>query len=289
MEKDEAVSTVIALMLVLGIIATSIAIYSATYLPGLKQQSEIEHSHEVADAFVRFGSDIDHVVSQKTSAWFARFSEPFSLGGGEVLLSPVRSSGTVTIEEEPLVNVTVTNNTQPPKNATASIVNISYVPSFTTWEPQGYRWEYGFVEVTKDERAVPQSSRYHTRADALNGSDKFLGSFVDVTNSGNGIEITMVNLVPENGSSCITGSGIATLGLNATAEEVSLTGASSIVFKNRASGPWKPMIEKRLDDICTRVPGATYDPDTHTLTFDDPVGNPMDVTLRTVTGEVSVC
>jgi len=45
----------------------------------LKQQSEIEHSREVANAFVRFGSDIDYVISQKKTA---RFSEPFSLGGG---------------------------------------------------------------------------------------------------------------------------------------------------------------------------------------------------------------
>ncbi|QSZ66202.1 hypothetical protein RJ40_01155 [Methanofollis aquaemaris] len=287
MEKDEAVSTVIALMLVLGILATVIAIYSATYLPGLKQQSEIEHSHEVADAFVRFGSDIDYVVSHKTTA---RFSEPFSLGGGEVLLSPVRSSGTVTIEEKNMVKVTVSNQTQT-RSATASIVNISYVPSFTTWEPQGYRWEYGFVEVTKDERAVPQSSRYHTRADALEDSDKFLGSFIDVIDSNNGIEITLVNLVPENGSSCITGSGIATLGLNATADSkgVSLTKVTKIVFEDLTSDS---MMTEHLDYICndirSRIPGATYDPDTHTLEF-DPAVNPVSVTLRAVNGEVSVC
>lgn len=286
MEKDEAVSTVIALMLVLGIIATSIAIYSATYLPGLKQQSEIEHSREVADAFVRFGSDIDHVVSQKTSA---RFSEPFFLGGGEVILSPVRSSGSVTIGKEPLVHVTVMNTTQT-EEAGTSIVNISYMPSFTTWEPQGYRWEYGFVEVTKDDRAVPQSSRYSTRAAALADSDAFLGSFVDVTDSSNGIEITLADLAPESGRSCITGSGIATLELNATAdsrEEVSLTGVSRIVFEDCTSDS---MMKEHLNHICSRVVGATYvhDHDTHTLTF-DPAVHPVSVTLRTVTGEVSVC
>jgi len=277
-EKDEAVSTVIALMLVLGIIATAIAIYSATYLPGLKQQSEIEHSHEVADAFVRFGSDIDHVVSQKTSA---RFSEPFSLGGGDVLLSPVRSSGTVTIGDEPLVKVTVDNH--PP--ASASLVNVSYVPSFTTWEPQGYRWEYGFVEVTKDGRAVPQSSRYSTRAAALADGGAFLGSFVDVVGSGTDLEITVVNLTPKEGEAFITGSGIATLTLNATAEEVSVTGVSRIVFEDLTPDS---MMTDCLDAICNDIPCDRYDPDKHTLEF-DPVGNPVSVTLRTVTGEVSVC
>ena len=30
----------------------------------------------------------------------------------------------------------------------ATLANISYVPSFTTWEPRDL-WEYGFVAVTK--------------------------------------------------------------------------------------------------------------------------------------------
>jgi len=282
-EKDDAVSTVIALMLILGIIVTLIAIYSATYLPGLKQQSEIEHSRAVVDAFVRFGSDIDYVVSHKTKA---RFNEPFSLGGGDVLLSPVRSSGSLTIgEEQPLVNVTVVNGTHTGTGA-ASLVNVSYVPSFTTWEPQGYRWEYGFVAVTKDARAVPQSSRYDTMDEALENSSVFLRSFLEQTPSDDGLVITLVHLFPNEGESFMTGSGTATLGLDATAGEgtISLAEATSITFD-----PKTPLMQDYLDEMCGRAAadtGSLYVPGSNVLEFTD---HPVNVTLRTVNVEVSVC
>ncbi|MDD3112293.1 MAG: hypothetical protein PHU26_08370 [Methanofollis liminatans] len=282
-EKDDAVSTVIALMLILGIIVTLIAIYSATYLPGLKQQSEIEHSRAVVDAFVRFGSDIDYVVSHKTKA---RFNEPFSLGGGDVLLSPVRSSGSLTIgEEQPLVNVTVVNGTHTGTGA-ASLVNVSYVPSFTIWEPQGYRWEYGFVAVTKNARAVPQSSRYDTMDEALENSSVFLRSFLEQTPSDDGLVITLVHLFPNEGESFMTGSGTATLGLNATAGEgtISLAEATSITFD-----PKTPLMQDYLDEMCGRAAadtGSLYVPGSNVLEFTD---HPVNVTLRTVNVEVSVC
>ena len=46
-EKDDAVSPVIALMLILAILATCMAVYTTTYVPGLKQQDEITHTGEV--------------------------------------------------------------------------------------------------------------------------------------------------------------------------------------------------------------------------------------------------
>lgn len=287
MKEEEAVSTVVAMMLILAILSTLIAIYTATYLPGLKQQAEIEHSHDVADAFARFGSDIDYAVSHKTGA---RFSEPFALGGGDVLLSPVRSSGTVTIENQTLVKVTITGKET--KKKAASLVNISYVPSFTTWEPQGYRWEYGFVAVTKGDVAVPQSSNYNTMDEARNDSQAFLRSFVDMTDSDNTIEITLVNLTAENGRSDITGSGIATLKLNATAiVPVVLPDVTKIEFEDLTAGSQAPEMGNSLKQICNDVvnttPGATYVPNGpfHNLTFTPPTT----VTLRTLEIEVSAC
>jgi len=310
MKNDEAVSTVIAMMLILGIIATVIAIYSATYLPGLKQQSEIEHSREVANAFVRFGSDIDYVISHKKTA---RFSEPFSLGGGDVLLSPVRSSGLVTITGQPLVNVTVIRAGGGEVTGNASLVNISYVPSFTTWEPQGYRWEYGFVVVTKGNVTVPQSSDYDTRDEALaKRGDEFLKRFVELdlnlSGASPGITITVVNLATsKGGKSFITGSGIATLEVDATVSETSMVNVTGIIFENRTAGyhddEVSVMMGEYLGERCKAVANAvkefvgvdnaTYIPpgegeSSHKLEFTNPDKYPS-VTLRTVDVEVSVC
>lgn len=276
-KNDDAVSTVIAMMLILGIIVTLFAIYSATYLPGLKQQSEIDHSREVANAFVRFDSDIDHVVSHKKAA---RFSEPFSLGGGDILLSPVRSSGLVSVEDRPLVNVTVTNGTgETVKTVTlnTSLVSVSYVPSFTSWEPQGYRWECGVVLVTKDDVAVPQSSRYNTWDEASGDCRAFLERFIDVDRSGDGSEVTIttVNLTRKKDESFITGSGIATLEVNATVlEEKTIEKVTKITFENCIVG----------------------DDDTVSVMMEEILGDKRDetddvtnVTLRVVNVEVSVC
>ncbi len=304
MKNEEAVSTVIAMMLILAIIVTLIAIYSATYLPGLKQQSEIEHSREVANAFVRFDSDINYVISQKKTA---RFSEPFSLGGGDVLLSPVRSSGLVTIgEERPLVNVTVTKEDDvPPMTGNASLVNVSYVPSFTTWEPQGYRWERGVVLVTKDDVAVPQLSRYNTMDEALEerGAD-FLKRFItlDVEEDPSGVNpenpeitITVVNLTRKEDEFFITGSGIATLEVNATGfKPERLENVNKIIFENCTVGDGDKvsvMMGEILKGKCEGVAKGNYDYNpnepSHTLTFEPPVT--VTVTLRVVNVEVSVC
>jgi len=302
MKNDDAVSTVIAMMLILGIIVTLLAIYSATYLPGLKQQSEIEHSREVANAFVRFDSDIYYVISHKKPA---RFSEPFSLGGGDILLSPVRSSGLVTIEERPLVNVTVTNTTQGKMTGNISLVNVSYVPSFTSWEPQGYLWEYGFVAVTKGNVTVPQSSQYTTISEARAGSDRFLESFIAMSPLENEIEITVVNLTRKEDGYFITGSGIATLGVNATASESYLKTddgivlVDEIIFENCTAGDAKvsEMMGEHLERLCTEmvkslggtctyVPPNDSSPQTHKLMFNN--GDKPTVTLRTVNVEVSV-
>lgn len=298
-KNDDAVSTVIAMMLILGIIVTLFAIYSATYLPGLKQQSEIDHSREVANAFVRFDSDIDHVVSHKKAA---RFSEPFSLGGGDILLSPVRSSGLVSVEDRPLVNVTVTNGTgETVKTVTlnTSLVNVSYVPSFTSWEPQGYRWECGVVLVTKDDVAVPQSSRYNTWDEASGDCGAFLERFIDLDLSGDGSEVTIttVNLTRKKDESFITGSGIATLEVNATVlEEKTIEEVTGITFENCTVGDDDDAVSVMMGEIlgerCTAVAGiATYNSPAealHTLTFNSPV-NVVNVTLRVVNVEVSVC
>ena len=213
-------------------------------------------------------------------------------------MSPVRSCGSVTIEKEPpLVNVTVTNQTGSVMTGNASLVNVSYVPSFTTWEPQGYLWEYGFVAVTKDNVTVPQPSRYNTILEARADSGEFLRFFVVLTlTTGSDIEITVVNLTRKEDGFFITGSGRVTLGVNATVSESYLGEVETIVFENCTVGDGdkvSEMMGKHLEKLCDStnsdtyvyVPGTLSSPPRHTLTFST---TPPKVTLRTVIVEVGV-
>ncbi|MCQ2356627.1 MAG: hypothetical protein MJ014_06435, partial [Methanocorpusculum sp.] len=59
-------------------------------------QSEILHSEEVQYAFQRLSSDVENFCSLGKSA---QFSELGPLDGGDILLSPVRSSGTIELEK----------------------------------------------------------------------------------------------------------------------------------------------------------------------------------------------
>jgi len=115
-----------------------------------------------------------------------------------------------------------------------SLVDVSYVPSFTTWEPQGYRWEYGFVAVTKDNVTVPQSSGYNTMDEALGKRGvEFLGSVIDLNPSGANLEITAANLTRKEDEFYITGSGIATIEVNATIlPKLSLDEVTEIIFED---------------------------------------------------------
>lgn len=146
-EKDDAVSPVIALMLILAILATCLAVYTTTYVPGLKQQDEITHTGDVKLAFERFAADIDNTIALGKPAVY---TEVLELGGGDVPLSPTKSSGTIEINTTVIGNYTVDSETKDLYS-----IEISYQPSFTAWEKQGYLYKNGVVWITKDEKKTP--------------------------------------------------------------------------------------------------------------------------------------
>lgn len=290
---DEAVSSVVAMMLILAIVATLIAVYSATYLPGLKQQAEIEHIHEVRDAFVRFGADIEQAVDRKD---VCRFSEPFSLGGGDVLLSPVKSSGTLTVQQEdpPLVEVSLGG-----REWYATLVDITYRPSFTAWEPQGYTWQEGYVNVTKGKKETPLLKP--RLEDFLEDRAAFAQSFLEIGTRGDqgyctDLVVTLVQMHPGKGHERITGNGMANLHLNASVrEEVSVGGSLTISVPTGASDtdPIRAAMNQTIGERCKDLfgpPGAPCYKNVayvtgggkHTLTFTDPEAHPVAVKVRTV-------
>ena len=226
-EKDDAVSPVIALMLILAILATCMAVYTTTYVPGLKQQDEITHSGEVKLAFERFASDIDNVIAQGKPAVY---TEVLELGGGDVPLSPTKSSGTVEINTTVIGNYTIGSET---KNL--NVIEISYLPSFTAWEKQGYLYKNGVVWITKDEKITPAQLTVYEVKDGEDREKEILAKWYPASPT-EGIVIPNFSVV--EGKSEITGTSAVKLRLNATLGDdlssviVTLNDGTSRIYTN---------------------------------------------------------
>ena len=157
MRKDDGISNVVAMMLLLSVLVICIAVLSSSYIPDLKENAEAMHSQDVKEAFLRFGSDVDELF---TTAQGGVYTQVFSLGGGDVLLSPSKSGGTVEIQ-------TVNLGIIPGYSGQITSVNVTYTPLLPYWEKQGYMYENGVVWVTKNGVEIPVQSGLNT-ADAGN-------------------------------------------------------------------------------------------------------------------------
>ena len=220
-EKDDAVSPVIALMLILAILATCMAVYTTTYVPGLKQQDEITHTGEVKLAFMRFASDIDNVIALGKPAVY---TEVLELGGGDVPLSPTKSSGTIEINPSPIGTYQVDGGETKDLNGIA----VTYTPSFTAWEKQGYVYQNGVVWITKDEKKTPAQLTLYTVSDGEYREKDVLQTWYPES------AVIIPNFHVVEKKSAITGTSTVKLRLNATLGEqinsVTLTGDSAKTY-----------------------------------------------------------
>ena len=205
-EKDDAVSPVIALMLILAILATCMAVYTTTYVPGLKQQDEITHTGEVKLAFMRFASDIDNVIAQGKPAVY---TEVLELGGGDVPLSPTKSSGTIEINTSKIGTYQIGLGTGQDLNGIA----VTYTPSFTAWEKQGYVYQNGVVWITKEEKKTPAQLTLYTVSDGEDREKDVLQNWYPES------AVIIPNFHVVEKKSAITGTSTAKLRLNATLDE----------------------------------------------------------------------
>ena len=167
-ESDDAISPVVSMLLMLTVLVIAVSLASATYLPDLKENAEIIHSFEVKDAFLSFSADVNH---QYTSGYVSASSQVFSLGGGDIILSPSKSSGTVKVETVSLGTVAVGGTSYQ-----LNTVNVTYTPHQSIWNSHGYFYEKGVVWVTEDGVKIPALSSLNTESDASSYSN-------DVTNS----------------------------------------------------------------------------------------------------------
>lgn len=293
--RDDAVSSVVALMLLLAVIATFISLYATSYVPGLKQQSEIDQIKSVKEAFIESSNDIEHIASEKVGTSYGHL---IPLGAGDILMSPEKSSGTLSVTDlGAFAGVTLNGTTY-----TCNMTSIAFEPSYAFWEEQGYTWQYGYINVTKKGKEVPLTE--FTIDDVLTGDEfsAFAESFIrfdkeESDGAGNlaSLRITAVTITPGS-STFISGNNPATLRIRADVNETdrihtdylsfNFTNSTETRIKTEFSKHPAEETENYLEDLFTRYDNVP-EPDTargvdgnDTVTLD--IDSPVAVTIRTV-------
>ena len=170
-ESDDAISPVVSMLLMLTVLVIAVSLASATYLPDLKENAEIIHSSEVKDAFLSFSADVNH---QHASGYVSPASQVFSLGGGDILLSPAKSSGTVSLTTESLGSLSLSGVSP----ITINTVNLTYIPHLSVWNSPGFSYEKGVCWVTEDGIRIPALGSINTKEGADDYSKKLVKSWV---------------------------------------------------------------------------------------------------------------
>ena len=198
-ESDDAISPVVSMLLMLTVLVIAVSLASATYLPDLKENAEIIHSSEVKDAFLSFSADVNH---QYTSGYVSASSNVFSLGGGDIILSPSKSSGTVKVETVSLGTVAVGGTSYQ-----LNTVNVTYTPHQSIWNSPGYFYEKGVVWVTEDGVKIPALSSLNTESDASSYSNNVTNSWISKPRiNGNTAVLDVVSLEADTDAFYASGS-----------------------------------------------------------------------------------
>lgn len=218
--NDDALSPVLAVMLILAVAVTLFSVYNAEYLPGLKQQAEVEHLQNVEESMVRFGSALENAISLKREL---SMSEPVVLGGGDILLHSGKSSGTISVEQEsePVITVGIDSTSIP-----LHFVNFSYCPVDNFWVDQGYTWQYGYVNISRvsgGKMSDPVPLQYSTmeKVEEILQTSSLGRSLIHydcTSDSCNNLTLYAVDVVP-GGKNFTSGNGIASLTLEANESE----------------------------------------------------------------------
>ena len=113
-------------------------------------------------------------------------------------------------------------------------IAVTYTPSFTAWEKQGYVYQNGAVWITKEEKVTPAELKLYTIQNGTDRQNETLQKWYPVPS---GTVIIPQFTVDENKTE-ITGTSTAKLRLNATLSEgpgtvtVTLNGEAEKTYTN---------------------------------------------------------
>ncbi len=206
--KDPAVAAVVGVMLVLVIVVSLLAVLNTTTIPDLKAQAEVGHVREVEEGFARLSAALSGIASGPSGS-SGTFAIP--LGGGEVPLNTLRSSGTLFVTNDttgsPAVTVTV-NETK----YEARLVTVGYRPTVHFWVDQGYNWSLGYVTVTKGDIETPLEYRDDSNIETSGHWERFRRVILPDENPGKDGNLTLTLTSFEPGNQTFTsGNGVGSI------------------------------------------------------------------------------
>ena len=327
--SDDAVAPVIAVMLILAAVATLFVIFNGAYVPSLKEAAEIEHIRNVESSFRHFSSDIGQAITVRKDG--QELSEPVPLGGGDIFLNTLKSGGSLAVTQEPapVYNISLYDGTGSVMATTnGTLVTITFTSVGNFWQDQGYRWQEGYLNVTKyGLRQAPLD--YSTMTEVTNGFEPngtlatFAGSFGSAEYSLNEtlfqnetptldkqyifsprsgtcsrILLRAVNLTTSQEHSFVSGNGFGNLELVSSTKAVPMAGVSFItvasdgtLFGNATFREWNESISEvagACGNSLRYTPVAGYTGDGLGLYTVDQSRNPVEVTLETGIVEIGV-
>jgi hypothetical protein len=292
--SEDAVSPVVAAMLLLAIMVTFFTAWNAFYIPSMKAQSEITHIKDVESGFLRYSSDIETAASLKKNIIL---SEPVPLGGGEFTFDTVKSGGLLRVqnESEGYLHLTITSPVLT-ENSRYRLSNFTYQPVNNFWQDQGYSWSYGNVNITKDTLSTPL---LYTSMD--NVSYGLTGSLFDLDSAPSPanpavctvMDVYTVNITPAAGHTLASGNGNGMLMLESSVMSQQFANATSMTIRINPDTPkgfrnalWES-VNERIDEslTCTNVHAYPDPSNLEVIVVYDTIPN---MTLNRKTTEISL-
>ncbi len=117
-------------------------------------------------------------------------------------------------------------------------MNVTYVPSFSTWNLQGYKYEKGLVWVTKNTKEIPALLSIYTKEEGVLYSTEHVTGWISAMNDSietgnNTVEMTIIDLYVDPDADFLSGSANVVLGISATKQTETMNiGAGEMITYN---------------------------------------------------------
>jgi hypothetical protein len=163
-ESESAVSTVIAAVLLLGIMVSVITVINVSYIPQWREGAEQAHMDEVFYDISRMKSGIDILAATVDTGFNSviSVSSPIRMGGGNIpIVNPGKSSGRLSINTGDFgmsISASDASVTYTSGNFLDELGTIEYQSRNSNFVDQTYRYESGSLILAQQELSLMKQS-----------------------------------------------------------------------------------------------------------------------------------